>query len=277
MFACCYLWAGWSWWQAASAVVPAWQTYSSSRQLPHFLASSNMWAKQNNVSIWLTSHDGFQSISSEGFSHPKKMGSHWVFAVTHTHPHPQSVGVKCEKDACQGAFRSRAVNGNCMLGMEAWECSCCLCPFVPLTFWDFMWVWWHILLKPAGPSHGFQCMLPEKDNSSETWLQWNREQALMCTGRIKLCLGSPSCLHWKWRQREKHISPLPLLPSLPASDCCCHCWLLPSWVSHGMCEAHTDKHVSTACICTTALLFAQKHTASGLHFCSINKNQLQTT
>lgn len=107
-----------SWWQAASAAVPAWQTYSISRQLPHFLASSSMWAKQNNVSIWLTSHDGFQNISSEGLSHRKKMGSHWVFAVTHTHaPTPIICGCKMWKWCLPGSFQIQS----CEWELHAWN------------------------------------------------------------------------------------------------------------------------------------------------------------
>lgn len=157
--------------------------------------------------------------------------------------------------------------------MEAWECSCCLCPFVPLTFWDFMWVWWHVPLKPAEPSHGFQCLLPEKDNSAETWLQGNREQALVCTERIKLCLGSPSWLHWKWRQREKQISPLPVLhPVAAAVAGCC-----PAECPMGCARPTQVSTLANLCpynyiaVCTKARCFWL--TSS----CSINKNWLQTT
>lgn len=118
--ACCYLWAGGSWWQATHAVVPAWQSYSSSTQLPHFLAPSSMWVKKNNVSIWLTSHDGFQKISSAGFSHPTKMGSCWVLAVTHTYtPTPIISGCKMWKGRLPGSFQIQS----CEWELQAWNRS----------------------------------------------------------------------------------------------------------------------------------------------------------
>lgn len=120
MRACCYLRAGRSWWQSTSVAVPAWRSYSSSRQLPHFLAPSNMWVKKNNVSIWLTSHDGFQNISSAGFSHPRKMGSCWVLAATHTHPHtptPIISGCKMWTGCLPGSFQIQS----CEWELHAWN------------------------------------------------------------------------------------------------------------------------------------------------------------
>lgn len=91
--ACCCLQFSRGRGQAASIVVPAWRRDSSSRQLPRSPAPSSTWVRKNNVSIWLVSHAGFQNISSADFSHPTKMGSRWVLAVTHTHAHTHNQGV----------------------------------------------------------------------------------------------------------------------------------------------------------------------------------------